>query len=110
MTNTETFLEKTDRMLGVMATEASVAGASPVRNRDLGSLWSSGLGGSLLFSVSRPPADASVEAEAQSIVARHLERLEHRPAPWAMSDMVDFQRTLQRRSKVISAIEMLTRG
>jgi hypothetical protein len=28
----------------------------------------------------------------------------------ALADMVDFQRTLQMRSKVVSAIEMLIRG
>ena len=110
MSQPETILERTDRMLGVIASQGAKVSPAQRSTRDLSSLWSSGLGGSLLFSVGEEPADASAESEAQSIITRHLERQKHRSAAMAMSEMVDFQRTLQMRSKVISAIEMLIRG
>jgi hypothetical protein len=110
MVQTETMLERTDRMLSVIGSEPASPGETKPPMRDMTSLWKSGLSGSLLFSVSEPAADTQVENEAQSIVARHLERQQHQPLQTSMSGLVDFQNELQMRSKVITAIEMLMRG
>ena len=106
---TETLLEKTDRMLQVMASRPFVA-TEKAPSRDAASLWDSGLTSGLLFSVGEPPADSLAESEAQSIVMRHLQRTKRRPENLAITDMVDFQHALQSRAKVMSAIEMLMCG
>ena len=110
MVSIETMQERTDRMLSVMDAEPAAPGEAKPPARDMTSLWKSGLSGSLLFSVSVPALDARAESEAQSIIVRHLERQQHRPLQTSMSGLVDFQNELQMRSKVITAIEMLTRG
>lgn len=105
MVQTETLLERTDRMLQVMASEPFIA-TEQAPARDIESLWNSGLSSSLLFSLCETPTDSSAESEAQSIIARHFERTKQ-PENLAITDLMDFQHALQSRSKVISAIEML---
>jgi hypothetical protein len=104
----DAILENPERMLGVIASE-SVAGIRKSSPADMTSLWQSGLVAGPLFAVDARP-EASADREAQSIVARHLERQQSNPKPAGMSQLLEFQHTLQMRSKVISAIETLMRG
>jgi hypothetical protein len=103
MGHPETILEKTDRMLSVLVAE------KPSQSVKMDWLWQSGLAASPLFQVGEQP-EASAEREAEGIVARHLDRQQLRKQPAAMAQLVEFQHTLQMRSKVISAIETLMRG
>ena len=108
MMQVETLVEKTDRMLTAMGAVAPTLGSGPLR--DMASLWRSGLGGSLLFTVDDPTADPSAEKEAKIIISGYLERVHDEGTAISTSGLVDFQHQLQIRSKVISAIEMLLRG
>jgi hypothetical protein len=110
MLHAETMLERTDRMLRVMDAGPASLGEAALPARDMASLWKSGLNSSQLLSVGEPALDAQAEKEAQSIIDRHLERQHHQPLQTSMSGLVDFQNELQMRSKVITAIEMLSRG
>jgi hypothetical protein len=110
MGHPETILERTDRMLSVIASaKPDINVIQITRARDVNSLWQSSLGSSLMFSVDEAPLDATAEREAQNIVSRYLQRQHYAATPVVMSQMVDFQNALQMRSKVISAIETLMR-
>lgn len=111
MGHPETILERTDRMLSVITSvKPEVNAVQNAKARDLNSLWQSSLGSSLMFSVDEIPLNAIAEREAQNIVSRFLQRQTYAATPVVMSQMVDFQNTLQMRSKVISAVETLMRG
>jgi hypothetical protein len=110
MGHPETILERTDRMLEVIKGGADVNAVQYAKARDLNSLWRSSLGSSLMFSVDEAPIDATAEREAQNIVSRYLQRQQYAATPIVMAQMVEFQNTLQMRSKVISAIETLLRS
>ena len=103
MGHPETILERTDRILNVLIA------AKPAQQEKLGSLWRTGLTAKPLFTVGEQ-METSAEREAESIVGRHLDRQLRAAQPAAMAELVEFQHSLQMRSKVISAIEMLMRG
>lgn len=99
----ETILERTDRMLAVLGS------GRPENVQDLDLLWRSGLTAPPLFAVGET-RQASAEQEAEKIVSRHLKSQNDQPRSIAMAHLVEFQHRLQVRSKVISTVEILTRG
>ena len=100
----ETILERTDRMLKVLLPAKK---SDNINNLEM--LWRSSLELGPLFTIG-DRRDESAERQAEKIVSRHLKRHDHRPQCIAMAQLVDFQHSLQLRSKVMSAIQMLTSG
>ena len=106
MASSETVLNRTDRMLNLLIRETQ---ESDVNSRETAtSLWKAGLMAAPLFVVG-DDLQASADREAQRLVERHLASKPERQHV-ATVQLLEFQYSLQMRSKVISAIERLVQA
>ena len=103
MVTSETVFDRTDEILNVLMSETRDTHAST--HHAAGSLWNAGLMAAPLFAVGDDP-QPSADREARKLVEQHLAGTAERQHV-ATAQLLEFQYSLQMRSKVISAIERL---